>query len=97
MIISIIAVVAVVDLIIVIALQQYMLFKAHQYFMVAKNPQAYIEIMKNRDEKAYERTEKKKAQVNEAKHKRFKDIIKSGEVTDDEIREFNTQGVRHSG
>lgn len=89
MIISIIAIIAVVDLIIVITLQQYMLFKAHQYFMVAKNPQAYVEVMKNASDRELERAEKKKAQINEAKHKRFKDIIKSGEVTDDEIREFN--------
>ncbi len=88
----IIAIIAVLGLIATIAIQGYMLFKAHAYFMVAKNPQAYVEIMKSRDEKQYERTEKKKTQVAAAAHKRFKDIINSGEATDDQIKEFNTQG-----
>ncbi len=93
-VISAIAVIAIIGLIGTIAIQSYMLFKAHAYFMVAKNPQAYVEVMKSRDEKQYERAEKKKTQVAAAAHKRYKDLINSGEATDDQIKEFNTQGSK---
>ncbi|KKL28800.1 hypothetical protein LCGC14_2371540, partial [marine sediment metagenome] len=82
-VISVIAIVAVAGLITVIALQQRMLIKAQAFLMVAKSPQAYIEVMKSRDERKHERTEKKKAQHQAGKHRRYKDIINSGEATDE--------------
>ena len=91
-VVSAIAIITVCGLIAIIILQQRMIMKSQAFFMIADDPRAGLEVLKTIHEKKYEKAEKKKDADIAKKHIRYKDIIQSGVVSDEELKEFSMTG-----
>ena len=91
--VEIIALVAVLGLIAVIALQHRAIMRSQAFFMVAKSPQAYEKVMQTRVEKKMEQDQRKEKAEHAQSRRRFIDLLNAGEGSEKEIDEFRAKGI----